>query len=246
MGGGAVVAAATRTDMIPGVVLRSRIFDGLTDAEREGWLARAARTTLKKGDTLARQGDPARHFYLVESGFLKVLQLTADGTELIVRFVSPGEPFGGVVALGDSAYPVTAVVAQPAVVHVWTREVVGELLLKTPQVRVNIMREMATHMTDALTRVRELTTARVGQRLAQTLLRLTRQCGQASAEGVLIAQPLTRQELADLTGTTLYTVSRTLAKWESLGVVASRKRLLLLRSPKKLEELAESHDEHDE
>jgi CRP-like cAMP-binding protein len=229
--------------MIPNVLLRSRIFDGLTQAERERWLARAARTALKKGDTLARQGEPARRLYLVESGFLKILQLTAEGTEVIVRFVSPGEPFGGVVALGDAPYPVTAVVAQPAVVHVWTREAVEELLLQTPQVRVNIMREMATHMTDALTRVRELTTGRVGQRLAQTLLRLTRQCGQPSAEGVLIAQPLTRQELADLTGTTLYTVSRTLARWEALGLVESRKRLLLVKSPKGLEEVAGSEED---
>ena len=115
--------------MVPNVLLRSRIFDGLTDAERAAWLARATRTTVTKGDTLARQGDPARHFYLVESGFLKVLQLTAEGTELIVRFVAPAEPFGGVVALGDSAYPVTAVVAQSTVVYVWTREAVGELLV---------------------------------------------------------------------------------------------------------------------
>jgi CRP-like cAMP-binding protein len=229
--------------MTSNVLLRSRIFDGLTDGERAEWIARATRTALKKGDTLARQGDPARHFYLVESGFLKILQLTTDGTELIVRFVAPGEPFGGVVALGDAAYPVTAVVAQPAVVHGWTRATVGELLVKTPQVRVNIMREMATHMTDALTRVRELTTARVSQRLAQTLLRLTRQCGQANPGGVLIAQPLTRQELADLTGTTLYTVSRTLAKWESQGLVESRKRLLLVKSPKQLEEVAASEDD---
>jgi CRP-like cAMP-binding protein len=229
--------------MIPNVLLRSRIFDGLTDAEREAWLARATHATLKKGDTLARQGDPARRFYLVESGFLKILQLTTEGTEVIVRFVAPGEPFGGVVALGDSAYPVTAVVAQPTVAYVWTREAVGELLVKTPQVRVNIMREMATHMTDALTRVRELTTARVGQRLAQTLLRLTRQCGQAGPDGMLIMQPLTRQELADLTGTTLYTVSRTLGKWESLGLVESRKRLLLVKSPKRLEEVAGSDED---
>jgi CRP/FNR family transcriptional regulator, nitrogen oxide reductase regulator len=229
--------------MIPNVLLRSRIFDGLTDGERQDWLARATRAPLKKGHTLARQGDPATHFYLVESGFLKVLQLTAEGTEVIVRFVAPGEPFGGVVALGDAVvYPVTAVVAQPAVVQAWPRAVVGELLVETPQVRVNIMREMATHMTDALTRVRELTTARVGQRLAQTLLRLTRQCGQASPGGVLIAQPLTRQELADLTGTTLYTVSRTLAKWESLGLVESHKRLLLVKSPKRLEEVAASEE----
>src|SRR6188508_3499298 len=140
---------AARKAMTSNVVLRSRIFDGLTDLERERWLARGTSMSLKRGDTLARQGEPARHFYLVESGFLKLLQLTAEGTELIVRFVSPAEPFGGVVALGDSRYPVTAVVAQPSVVRAWTREAVGELLAQNPQVRVNIMREMAAHMTDA-------------------------------------------------------------------------------------------------
>jgi CRP-like cAMP-binding protein len=231
--------------MHPPVLLRSRIFDGLTEGERDRWLSRSTSTALKRGQTLAGQGEPARHFYLVETGFLKVMQLTAEGTEVIVRFVAPGEPFGGVVALSDAPYPVSAVVVQAAVVRAWTREAVTSLLAETPQVRVNIMREMATHMTDALTRVRELTTARVGQRLAHTLLRLSRQVGQPSPEGVLIAQPLTRQELADLTGTTLYTVSRTLTKWESTGIIASRKRLLLLRSPKKLEELAQSPEDDD-
>ena len=227
----------------PDVVRRSRVFDGLTDAERDRWLQRATIGTFKRGHTLARQGEPARQFYLVESGFLKVLQLTAEGTELIVRFVAPGEPFGGVVALGDAPYPVTAMVIQPSVVRHWSRDVTQDLLTHTPQVRVNIMREMATHMTDALTRVRELTTARVGQRLAHTLVRLARQCGQPCPEGVLISQPLTRQELADLTGTTLYTVSRTLSEWEARGLLETRKRLLLLRAPKQIEALAGSDDD---
>ena len=155
-----------------------------------------------------------------------------------MRFVSAGEPFGGVVALSDAPYPVTAVVAQPAVVRQWTRDAVTSLLATTPQVRVNIMREMATHMTDALTRVRELATESVGQRLAHTLLRLARQCGELQPDGVLLTQPLTRQELADLTGTTLYTVSRTLSEWESRGLIETRKRMLLLRSTKKLGQLA--------
>lgn len=219
-------------------VRRSRVFDGLTEAERDAWLARATTVTCGRGQTLARQGEPARHLYLVESGRVKILQLTAEGTELIVRFVSPGEPFGGVVALGDAPYPVTAVVAQAAVVRQWTRDAVGALLVTTPQVRVNIMREMTTHMTDALTRVRELATESVGQRLAHTLLRLARQCGEPQPDGVLLSQPLTRQELADLTGTTLYTVSRTLSEWETKGLIESRKRVLLLRSPKKLALLA--------
>jgi CRP-like cAMP-binding protein len=232
--------------MHPAILMRSRIFDGLTDAERDRWLSRSTSVTLTKGETLARQGEPARHFSLVEAGFLKVMQLTAEGTEVIARFVAPGEPFGGVVALGDAPYPVSAVVVQPSTLRAWTRETVATLLAENPQVRVNIMREMSTHMTDALTRVRELTTARVDQRLAHTLLRLSRQVGQASPDGVLITQPLTRQELADLTGTTLYTVSRTLTRWEGRGLIASRKRLLLLKSLKRLQELAESPDDGDD
>lgn len=92
--------------------------------------------------------------YLLEAGFLKVSQLTQEGTELIVRFIVSGEPFGGVVALSDAPYPVTAVAVQPSVVRSWSRVPVGELLAETPHVRVNIMREMALHMAAALTRVR--------------------------------------------------------------------------------------------
>ena len=222
----------------PAVVLRSRIFDGLTDGERQRWLARAARVEIGRGETLARQGEPARLFYLLESGYLKLLQLTADGTELIVRFIAPGDPFGGVVALSDAPYPVTAVAVQPSLALSWARDAVGALLGETPQVRVNIMREMTMHMTAALTRVRELTTASVDQRLAHTILRLAEQCGRPEKDGVLIAQPLTRQEIADLTGTTLYTASRTLAKWETLGVVETRQRMLFVRSTRQLEDIA--------
>ena len=130
-------------------LLRSRVFDGLTDAERERWLA-GERSPTSLADTrwLVRATRRAA-FYVLESGFLKLLQLTAEGTELIVRFVVPGEPFGGVVALSDAPYPVTAVAVQPSVVRTWSREAVADLLGDTPQVRVNIMREMATHMTDA-------------------------------------------------------------------------------------------------
>lgn len=216
-------------------VLRSRIFDGLTDAERGEWLKHVTRLTLDRGQSLARQGEPARQFVVVQNGFLKLLQVTPEGEEIIVRFVGPGEPFGGVVALGDVPYPVTAVVVQPANVVAWSRPQLLDLLSKYPLVRTNIMREMTSHMTDALTRVRELSSAPVEQRLAYTLLRLAHQYGQKTADGVLIAQPLTRQDLAELTGTTLYTVSRTLSKWEGAGLVSSKGRQLVLPSIAKIE-----------
>ncbi len=183
----------------------------------------------------------------MESGFLKVLQLTAEGTELIMRFVAAGEPFGGVVALGDAPYPVTAI-ATPAeqLVHGWTRNTVSTLLVGTPQVSVNIMREMAMHMTDALTDARPRTDHRArGAAAARTP---SSDLARRNAEnGPLTACSSRSRSRArnsrDLTGTTLYTVSRTLTKWESMGLLESRKRLLLLRSLRRLEEVSGNDDD---
>lgn len=221
-------------------ILRSRVFDGLTDEERAAWGEQSRARELPRGKVVARQGEPAREFTLVASGFLKLLQLTPQGQELIVRFVGPAEPFGGIVALEGAAYPVTAVAVEPTSTFVWPVEAMRPLLLRTPQVRTNLMREMALHMTDALTRVRELATGRVGQRLASALLRLMKQIGQpAPGGGLLLAHTLTRQELAELTGTTLYTVSRTLSQWVGEGILRPDGRRLVVVLPGRLKALAE-------
>jgi CRP-like cAMP-binding protein len=214
--------------------LHSRVFDGLPEDARTACLQSARLRQAKRGEWIARQGEPATTFCLVETGALKVLQDTPQGQELIVRFVGPGEPFGGVVALHGAPYPVSALAVEATRLHTWPVEPLRAMLDRFPIVRANIMREMTLHMTDALTRVREMTTLRVGERLAVTLMRLARQCGRQTPEGILITHPLTRQELADLIGTTLYTVSRTLSQWEADGILESQKRHLLIRAPKRL------------
>ena len=224
-------------------VATSRIFDELGEPARRAWLAQATTRTLRRGQTLARQGEPADALYLVEQGLLKLVQVTPDGHELIVRFVGALEPFGGVVALEGATYPVTALAVEPTHLLVWPRGALLALLATYPQVRTNLLREMTAHMTDALTRVRELATERVGQRLAHTLLRLGRQVGEKTPEGLMLLHPLTRQELAELTGTTLYTVSRMLSRWQADGVIESRGRRLLVRSVRRLEELTETSDD---
>lgn len=217
---------------------RSKVFDGLSAEERSVWLSAARHRDLGRGEALARQGEPADAFSLVESGLLKLVQATPDGRDVIVRFVGPREPFGGVVALDDAAYPVTALASGPTRVLVWPRDTLRRLLAAYPQVRTNIMREMAGHMTEAMTRVRELSTEPAAQRVARAVLRLMRQCGQTMPDGILLDYPFTRQELAELSGTTLYTASRTMAAWQAGGIVQSSGRRVLVRSPRQLEALA--------
>ena len=134
---------------------------------------------------------------------------------------------------------VTAQAVEPTKLIVWPREALRELCDRYPQIQANILGAIAGHMHDAMTRTRELATERVAQRVARALLRLAQQAGRQVEGGVLIDHSLSRQELAEMTGTTLYTVSRLLSQWESDGLVEAGRERVLLRSLQGLGALAE-------
>ncbi|HVT47533.1 MAG TPA: cyclic nucleotide-binding domain-containing protein, partial [Vicinamibacterales bacterium] len=127
----------------------SRVFDGLSAVDRRAWLDAATIRDVRAGQVVASQGDPADVFALVSQGRLKLLQVTAGGDELIVRFIWPGEPFGGVVALKGGRYPVTAIAIGTTELYQWRADQLKTLLDRYPLVRENLMREMAAHMNDA-------------------------------------------------------------------------------------------------
>ncbi len=176
----------------------SRLFHGMAATDARAILAAGSPRALRKGEALIRQGEPASAFFLVDCGYLKLTQLTAEGAEVIVRFVGPWDPVAGVAALGEAPYPVTATACDAVSVLAWPRAVLADLLARYPELKTSILREMTAHMDDALTRLRELATLKVSQRLAHTLLRLT-QPKPTGAGHLAIPHSLTRQELAELT-----------------------------------------------
>ena len=217
-----------------------RILAGLDDEARRQILAAAFTRNLEARQVLAREGDPATTFYLVVVGHLKLSKIAPDGREVIARFIGPGDPYAGIVLLGHPSYPVGATSVEPARVLGWPRTAITDLGARYPQLRTNILQEITRHMTEALERVSELTTEPVPQRLARTLLRLAEHDGHARDGAVEIAHPITRQELADLTGTTLFTASRLLSDWERRGLVASTRGHVTLTSLAQIEQIAET------
>jgi CRP-like cAMP-binding protein len=217
----------------------SALFDGLTPEGRRAALQRATSRALERKQVLFREGEPAAALFVVEAGRLKLTQLAADGQEVLVRFVGPGETCAGVAVLEGSRYPVTAEAVEPARLRVWQREALRELCERFPRIQTNILRAIAGHLQESMERTRELATERVAQRVARTLLRLARQAGREVEGGVLVSHPLSRQELAEMAGTTLYTVSRLLSQWKAEGIVEAGRQKVMVRSPERLAALAE-------
>lgn len=211
----------------------SPLFAGLGADERQAAVAAATSRRIARGQALFHQDEPAEALFVVEAGRIKLTQLTPDGREVIVRLAGPGEPFAAIAALDGKAYPFTAVAAVPSRVLVFGRPALRALFARLPRLEANVLGVVGRHARESLDRVRELSTEPVPQRLARTLLRLLPPTGNAGTiEGV------TQQELADLVGTTLYTVSRTLSRWEEDGAVTAGRGRIVVKSRRRLDVLA--------
>lgn len=214
------------------------LFRGFAPAVVEEILQAAATRRLAPGEALFRQGDPVEALFVVESGRLKLAQVTPDGEEVVVGTVGPGAILAGVAVLEKRILPVSAVAVSASRVLVWLRPRILELAARHPLLRMNVVNFIADRMQQSLTRIRELSTEHVGQRVARALLHLARENGRPVESGTLIDQPLGRQELAELAGTSMFTASRLLARWAREGALEVGRQRVVVRSLDRLAELA--------
>ena len=169
--------------------------------------------------------------YILLSGQVKLSQLTESGQQIIVDYFGPGAAIGIIVGLSNVPYPLSAEVVEDCETISWQREDLYKLMLQFPQLALNGLDMLAIRFQVLQERFQEIATQRVEQRIARMLLRLTQQFGKKTAEGILIDMPLARQDLAQMTGTNVYQVSRIVSKWEHDGLIKTgRKRFVLLKA----------------
>lgn len=185
------------------------------------------------------EGDPANRLLLLLEGKVKLSQVTLDGQQVIMGYIRPGQDFGVIAVLEEVDYPVSAEAVVDCLALSWEQADMQRLMDETPRLARNALRSVSIHMREFQSRIRELSTQRVERRIARTLLRLAQQTGRKVEDGVLIDLPLTRQDLAEMTGATLFTVSRTLKRWEKLGLVRSKRAQVVIRFPHGLVRIAE-------
>jgi len=215
------------------------LFAGLPAAALQDVIQHAISCRTEKDSFIFHQGDPAEYLHVLAEGSVKLFQVTEEGQQVIVRVAGAWQMFGGVALLDEDTYPVSAQAAEACQGLHWSSAVLRDLLQRYPLISTNAMRWMAEHVRETQDMFRHLATERVEQRLARILLRLMRQLGTPREGGVLIDFPLTRQDLAEMGGTTLFTASRILSQWEKNGVVKSGRERVTVSDPVGLAGIAE-------
>ena len=210
------------------------LFDKLTPDAIDDVLSGAKSRRHPAGETVFKQGSEATHFFVLLHGRLRVTQVTPDGQQIVVRMVNQGDIFGIAKAMGRTEYPGTATAVTDSIALAWPMASWDDMIAKHPAFAVNAMQTIGSRLLEAQTRVRELSTEAVERRVAHVVLRLAQQSGRREPDGVRIDFPISKQDIAEMSGTTLHTVSRILTAWEAGGLVEGGRQKLLVREPHEL------------
>ena len=221
------------------VVADIPLFAGLAPGELDEILREARSVRYSKDTAVFDQGADANAFFVLLHGHLRVEKTTPQGQQIVVRYVSPGEIFGVAQALALKTYPAAAIAAVDSVALCWPSAAWPRLTAKFPSLMANALQTVGHRLQETQARVLEMSSEQVEQRVAHVLLRLAKQAGRKTGAGIEIDFPVSRQDIAEMIGSTLHTVSRILSAWEQQDLIEGGRQRIVLRDPHKLFALAE-------
>ncbi len=239
-------AGAMPKGPMPEQLSRLPLFAGLDPAQLDVVRQGMVRLALAPAEVLFTQGDPAARFFVLLDGRLKVTQVTEDGQQFIVRIVHPGELCGFAPALGRSHYPGSAEAMVESRLLAWPRARWEPLIGAAPSLAFSAIQAVGRKLDEAHIRLREMSTEEAGRRIAHLLLRLAREDAGPDRVSpqppgpVEIPFPLTRQDIADMSGNTLHTASRIMAAWEADGILLRARRKVIIADLPALEAIAQA------
>lgn len=209
-------------------------FRSLTRPQIRQILDAAQTTRFDFGQAVFDEGQPVDRFYLLLDGHIRVQRITPAGEQIIALHIAPGQLFGIGVALGKKTYPATAMAADECIVLGWPNRLWAEFTASYDGFATQTYQVVGERLGEMQNLIVDMATKQVEQRIAGAILRLITQMGRKVDGGIEIDFPITRQNISDMTGTTLHTVSRLLSAWEKDGIVASERKKITVTAPHRL------------
>jgi CRP/FNR family cyclic AMP-dependent transcriptional regulator len=218
------------------------VFRGVSPDDQRRVAALSTLREYRRGDCLWREGDPAEALTIIVRGRVKIVRRSGDA-EVIIELFGEGEPVGALAVYNYMPYPASAICLEPVTLLLLPRRDYFELLDRHPEFARALIREM-TKLVLALTRkVEEMRGQRVEVRAAQLFLSLADRMGTETRGGVEIRIQLSRQEIADLIGTTVESAIRVMSRWGREKLVITGQGRFLVPSLERLRAVAEGGSE---
>lgn len=209
------------------------LFAGLTEQQCAHIYSMGRIRRFDREQVLFSQGEAASRLIMVASGTVKLVQVSSEGEEVLLWMGGPGDAFG-LCPNPCQSHSCSAIAKEPCRTIEWDHEQLKSIVERYPAIAGNLFVCMGKRLEEMEERFREVATERVARRLALAILRLVKTVGKPSEGGISIA--LSREELAQMTGTTLFTVSRIITEWAANGYVIPKRNSVIICNPEKLEQ----------
>lgn len=217
------------------VIEACSVMNALTERERVKLAEQSYMAYAERSEAIWIAGAPSEFFAVVGTGFVKMTRTTPHGAEVAVELLGPGQCFGLLAALEGRIFPLSAI----AVTHCWYLKVPTRVLLEmykeSATLRDQMLRSLSPRLRRAHDMMARMSTGKVEQRIAAVLLILSESYGRVGKlGGVRLNVPLTRQDIAEMAGTTVETCIRVMSKWQKAGIVTTTQQVITLRNPEAL------------
>jgi CRP/FNR family transcriptional regulator len=202
---------------------KTPIFSRLSPPDRQAIAETARVREFARGETLFEQDSPSDAFYAIASGRVKIFKMMPNGKDVILEVFGPGDPLGAVAVYMDRPFPASAAAIEDTTCVIIPRAAFFRLIDTQPSLVRGLLLGLTVRLVELTNRLAELTGGRIEPRFARLLLKLASEMGRHERGGTFIPLALSRQELADLTGTSIETCIRIMSRWNKDGIVRTEK-----------------------
>ena len=193
-----------------------------------------------KDEYIFFEGDPSAWIGVIVEGRVKMIKHSEAGKDVVLDLIAPGEMLGEVAAFNEEPYPATAQAMEPTVVASIHQDDYLRLLKQYPALALRMMEEQGRRLREAQETIKSMAVERVERRIARILLKLAATTGSSDGDGTIIIELLlSRQDIAEMAGTTVETAIRTMSKFRKAGLVQTKQGRVTILQPHQLVSIAE-------
>jgi CRP/FNR family transcriptional regulator len=220
------------------ILRRVHLFSGVSDPDLEVLAQMAVGKDFLRQDTVFWEGREAQGFYILVSGYVKLVKTSPDGKEYILRLVGPGESFAEAAVFGEAPYPATAMALEDCQTLFFPKAAFLRHLAASPHLARNMLATLSRLNLHLTRQLEDLSLKEVSARLARYLLERCQETHGRIEAGLVLELPTTKTHLAAYLGTISETLSRTLSRFKSEGVIEVDKGRITIMNPGALRKLA--------